>query len=38
MRVFFLFFKAVQVMAQRGVPNPIVGDVFDPYPTPLENN
>lgn len=24
--------KAVQVMAQRGVPDPIVGDVFDVYP------
>ena len=24
--------KAVEVMRRRGVPNPIVGDVFDPYP------
>lgn len=28
--------KAVQVMAQRGFPTPIVGDVFDVYPDPFD--
>lgn len=28
--------KAVQVMAERGVQNPIVGDVFDVYPNPFD--
>jgi len=28
--------KAVDVMRRRGVPNPIIGDVFDAYPAPFD--